>query len=254
MVTNAKPIPKVDFANDPVEKIEEWIGKLKGDNWVVYEPLRQAMAPVKISLPALPQVTEPVLRTVAPASTGLPGFVLADVGDAKAGSVVANGDTVELYGGGSDVWNASDGFTFAHQQVQGDFVAEATVTSMDDLQQYAKSGLMLRKELSHDSNHFLVSSFPDGGIQAAERKAKAAGTNGTGDGSSDMPVTLRLERKGTVVTASYKAAGKPEWVVVCTSDRPDLAGSAYLGLVASSHDTGSFIKVGYRDVRFFVEK
>src|SRR5262249_29621352 len=78
------------------------------------------------------QYSMPVLDLAPAASAGLPpGWSDDDVGGpAEAGSAADNAGTWTVSGGGTDIWNMSDQFNFAHESLAGDGSIVAQVTSL----------------------------------------------------------------------------------------------------------------------------
>ena len=93
---------------------------------------------------------------------GLPsGWTGADVGSpAIAGSTAYAPGTFTVRGAGEDIWQASDQFHFAYQQITGDFDIVARVQSVEQASQYSKAGVMIRASLAANSANAGVFPWP----------------------------------------------------------------------------------------------
>ena len=53
-----------------------------------------------------------------------------DINNPVAGQVTTTGDIIEVIAGGNDTWDASDSFTYVHEQRTGDFDVQVRVRSL----------------------------------------------------------------------------------------------------------------------------
>jgi glucan 1,3-beta-glucosidase len=244
MVTSARPSQRIDLRTATKPEVEAFMRSFASMPLAVHERLRTMLTarnPVLPPLPGLPaRITKaPYTETVAPWSA-------TDIGGSLPGGLRSVVSGLDLYGGGSDIWGERDQFRFLHQPVDGDFELTATVASLDDTDQYAKAGLMLRESLDPAAPHVLLSVFPSGEVQLAQRAIAGGGTQGSPGREARFPdIRLRLVRRGDTVTASTSKDGA-EWTEVGSHKVAWTGG--FVGLVALSHDKDQLTRAAYRDV------
>lgn len=164
--------------------------------------------------------TENVPVSISPLGNLTPN----DVGSpTSAGSTTRNGDAVTITAGGTDIWNASDQFHFAHQQRTGDFDVHVRAESITQADLYTKSGLMARESLAPGSRHVMALVFPsnaarNNNVGGYEFQYRAA-TGGTStalyppapQARVNFPNTwLRLKREGDTFIA-YSSLDGAAW-------------------------------------------
>src|SRR5262245_34425368 len=89
--------------------------------------------------------------SVAMSSTA-PLIFQSKIGGGAEGSITKNGDgSFTVFGGGIDIWDASDAFTFHYLSTSGDFDVKVRVESFEPASRWAKAGLMARESLAPDS-------------------------------------------------------------------------------------------------------
>ena len=109
---------------------------------------------------------------------------------------------------GDDVWGGADQFRFAYRPLTGDGAIVARVSNLDATDAWTKAGVMIRESLNPDSKHaFAILSGGQG--LAFQRRAVATGgwTDHTSGGWGTSPIWLKVERRGSTVTASYSGDG-----------------------------------------------
>jgi len=173
--------------------------------------------------------------TVASSQPAVPApWTTADIGaPAVAGSAQYSNGTFTLDGAGADIWGTSDQFRYVYQQFTGDIDIRAHVVSLENTQQWAKGGLMLRETLAANAAHTSLVVTAANGTLFFQRATTGDVTSGPPAGGAGAPLWVRLERHGTVVTGSSSPDGAT-WTVVSTSTMA--APTMYLGLIVTSHD------------------
>ncbi len=146
------------------------------------------------------------------------GLTLTNINNPTAPVVVTNGDgSFTITAGGGDTWDNSDSFTYAYQEVTGDFDVRVRVKSLvatDPVGQDSQKGsLMARVNLTAGSPNIQINALDlnsgrQGRIESIGRFAQDAGTDdldGTQGGGSDTTpggastypdVWLRIQRQG----------------------------------------------------------
>ncbi|GAA5482207.1 LamG-like jellyroll fold domain-containing protein [Haloferula sargassicola] len=174
-------------------------------------------------------------------------LVAGDIGTpALTGSTSRSGNLVTVHAGGTDIWNASDQFHFAHQTRTGDFDEAVRVESVVQADLYTKTGLMVRDSLSPNARHVMALVFPSN----AERNNNVGGyefqyraTTG-GNAAAIYPpqpqptvsypnTWLRMKREGDTFIA-YSGSDGFTWTEYArvTLDLPD---SVEFGLAVTAH-------------------
>jgi hypothetical protein len=242
MVTSRDPAPKVDFRTASVQEIERYFDSMGSMPLAVHERLRGALTDPNATPEPLPTIEAPI--TSAPEDPLPGGWQALDLGAARRGGQTVQGERIVLFGGGADIWNRADAFRFAHRPAKGDFRLEATVGELLDTASYAKAGLMVRQSLTPDSAHRLLSVFPSGEGQVAERKEIGHETQGVASFRASLPgARLRISRRGDHV--QMEVAEGTNWRKVYEFRQ---AGPVWVGLVASSHDNSQLTRARYENV------
>ncbi|MGB2865027.1 MAG: hypothetical protein WBC05_16995, partial [Sedimentisphaerales bacterium] len=157
--------------------------------------------------------------------------------------------TYTMTGSGIDIWDNSDQFHFAFKEVTGTAKITAKVESVENTQEFAKAGVMIRDSLDADSANIAVFITPENGVRFQYRN--------TADGTTDRqffegitaPQWVRLERtSGGLVRAYYSADGT-------TWERFDLiqvtmSSPMYIGLAVTSHDADLTCEAKFSNVSF----
>ncbi len=162
----------------------------------------------------------------------------------------ASENSVIMNGTGTDIWGTTDQFRFVYKQLTGDGSIVARIDHIDNTDEWAKVGVMIRQNL--DSDSVLV----DGVLTPTSRvcmqwRASRGADMGNPDTSSnsavnsfELPHWVRLTRNGDVFTVQHSADGQT-WLDIV----PDTAGdptsvtvtmpqTVYIGLAVCSHSAG----------------
>ena len=143
--------------------------------------------------------------------------------------------TFSVSGGGADVWGRADALHFAWQPLRGDADVIAHVTSVDYVHAWTKAGIMIRERLTAESPHAFMLVSPGKGVAFQRRVTDAGLSTSTSGGPGTAPSWVKLERRGSVISAFVSADGS-NWTMV-GSDTFAMAADVHVGLAVSSHDT-----------------
>jgi regulation of enolase protein 1 (concanavalin A-like superfamily) len=197
-------------------------------------------------------VTTSAARTVVVTNPlpALPsGWTSGDIGlPAVTGSAGHGAGTFALEGAGTDIGNASDQFRYAYRQFTGDIEIVSRVVSLENTHEWAKAGVMIRATLAADAAKALLALTPGHGTNFFWRPTAGALTQLGPTIPGGAPTWVKLERRGTVVTASQSTDGVT-WTSAGTMTMP--GATMYVGLAVTSHDvaraaTGVFDSVVVR--------
>ena len=158
-----------------------------------------------------------------------------DIGSvAVAGSARHEGGTFTLKGT-LDIWGASDGFHYVYQPLTGDGQSVARVTGVENTNEHAKAGVMIRESLAPDAKHATMVVTPVDGVQFLRRYETGGLTTPTNSriNKGVLPYWVKLVRKGNEFSGKESIDGTT-WTPTGT-DTVNLSSRVYIGLVASSH-------------------
>jgi regulation of enolase protein 1 (concanavalin A-like superfamily) len=172
----------------------------------------------------------------------------SDIGSVwYAGSFAANGGSISLRATGADIWDIADEFRFAYLPLTGDGAIVARVTGLTATDDWTKAGVMIRESLNADSKHaFALLS----GTQGLAFQRRAVGTGSwsehTAGGWGTSPIWLKVERRGSTLTASYSGDGA-SWTPM-GSDTISMASTVYAGVALTSHTSWAYASAEFSNV------
>ena len=182
-------------------------------------------------------------RSADAATGGEPGlpapWASADVGAvALPGSASHSSGTFTVTGSGAGLSGTSDAFHFVYRPMTGDGVVTARVATLAGATSGARAGVMIRETLNARAKHAAVTVGATGGItfHTRARSSKRGTMSWPGDAAS-APYWVRLERRGSTVTASQSADGVA-WSTV-GSDSVPIASTVLVGLAVTSSSDAS---------------
>ncbi|MBN1411170.1 MAG: carbohydrate-binding protein [Spirochaetales bacterium] len=173
-----------------------------------------------------------------PPSGGLPApWANSDVGSVgAAGSCTYSNGVFTVEGSGADIWNSADEFQYVHQQVSGDVTVTARVTSVENTNSWAKSGVMIRETLTNSSTHAYM-AFTAGNGPAFQRRTTTGGSSAHTAGSGSAPIYVRVTRSGNSFTG-YTSTNGTSWTQVGNVSI-SMSTIVYAGLAVTSHSDGT---------------
>src|SRR4051812_21661288 len=91
-----------------------------------------------------------------------------DIGDVAVAGTAVQGDGTFTLTGTLDIWGKGDGCHFAYLPLVGDGAIVARVTAVENTNDHAKGGVMIRESLAADSRHVsMVVTAVDGPSSSA---------------------------------------------------------------------------------------
>src|SRR5574340_892112 len=156
-------------------------------------------------------------------STAQAALVGVDVGTAGVdpllpGSFTDNGGgSYTINGGGHDIWDAADGFYYVYedQMLKGNGELTVHVTDIQNTNDWAKAGVMIRNNLTPGSVHSYMAS------------TRANGSSFQGRTAADTAY-------------GYQSPDGVNWLLAGTETIPmagDAEGKVYAGMAVTSHNT-----------------
>lgn len=245
MVANKNPQTELNFSTAPKSEIEGYFASHAKMPYAIHEDLRKAMSPVKSAVKPLPEFKK---REVAPQEP-FEDWTRQSIGGSLKGGLKRNGESFSLYGGGSDIWGVKDQFEFLSKTITGDFEISVQIEGLEDLGSYCKAGLMIRDTFDDNSPHAMVSVFPNAEVQFPTRTSKGGDTTAGATVTGNFPIWLKLQRKGTNISAFTRKNESETWQSVGTVEAKWMGERVFTGVVALSHDNGDLVEARYSNLQ-----
>jgi len=155
----------------------------------------------------------------------------------------AGTSTKVIVGAGTDIWDVSDQFFYVYMPLNGDGSITARINSVQNTNDWAKAGVMIRDGLDADAPYVGAFYSPSGRIafQVRELPGDITSQMETGAGTVSTPYWVRLTRAGDIITAEMSANGQ-SWESIMSNSLVSLAmfNQVTIGLAVSSHvDAGT---------------
>jgi regulation of enolase protein 1 (concanavalin A-like superfamily) len=175
------------------------------------------------------------------------GWTAANIGSPSvAGSASHSSGTFTVRGAGADIWGTSDQFMFAYRQVTGDVDVIARVATLSGPDRWSKAGVMVRSSLNGNSAHATMLTSVSRGHAFQRRPATGAQSLNTSAGTGTAPVWVKLERRGSAVTA-FRSSNGTSWTMI-DSQTLTLPSTFYVGLAVTSHYPSSVATATFTNV------
>lgn len=135
------------------------------------------------------------------------GWTTTGLGGAQATFTNNGNGTFTIKGTGSDIYGEADFGSFHHRQVTGDFTMTMKVDGVDNSDEWAKVGLMIRASLDSNARMAFHSKAPNNVVKTNLIYRNTAGqfTMNTFEDRAEM--WFRLKRTGGTLTAEVSADG-----------------------------------------------
>jgi VCBS repeat protein/PKD domain-containing protein/FG-GAP repeat protein len=235
----------------PNEYVRAYYKKNAADPWTQFA---QDAFPAVISQPlAGLAVSSHVDGTLAAAAfSGVSAAPAGPWSDASIGMtgglMTTDGTQFTVKGIGADIWGTSDQFEFVYQPCSGDCTITARVTSLQNTNQWAKAGVMLRETLAAGSRQVDVIVSPSKGIAMQYRGATGGTSASAGTATGAAPGWVRLVRRGNVITGFWSTDGA-NYVPVGSLTMP-MNPTIFAGLAVTSHNTTTATNAIFNPVTF----
>lgn len=193
---------------------------------------------------------------VSSATNVVRGFSTANLGTplASGHNFACDANTIELVGGGTDIWGAADQGYWTYRPVSGDFDARVLLESLSlpaatGPATIAKGGLIVRQTADPNSPtlHLFANPLPPGRnlLEAGRRTTVGGNTSswGTNQPNFNAPQWLRLTRTGNAF-AGYRSTNGTDWIIFATTTQT-LPSTLQLGLAVTAHtNSTSLVSTG----------
>ena len=169
--------------------------------------------------------------------------VSQDIGNVAAtGNASEDGGTYTVESSGADIWNTADELRFVYETLRGDGEVVARVVSVENTNNWAKSGVMIRESLSADSKCAMVYQRPDKqvGFQVRAATGGSSARYGSLQGGTSAVKYVRVVRDGNNIRGYYStSSASGPWTQIGTSQSVSMGMEVYVGLAATSHNDGT---------------
>jgi regulation of enolase protein 1 (concanavalin A-like superfamily) len=145
-----------------------------------------------------------------------------------------NGDLF-INGAGSDIWGEADSFHFVYQPFLDGEIG-SNPPSLENTNQFAKIGLMIRESLEPGSPHVILDIKPDNSVEFMTRSTSNGETRFiAGTGPSSHSWVLQLVRRSGLITARICELFTCQTI----GSAPFPSSTAFAGAVITSHDAST---------------
>ncbi len=165
-----------------------------------------------------------------------PPWKNADVGSPSlpgSSTYDAATQTYSVNGAGSDIWGSTDQFQFAYQPLNGDGVIIARVTSQDNSDPWAKSGIMFKQSANAGAPYGLLAVTQANGVHQQD----SFDSDNYGGSYTFPNAWLKLVRTGNTLS-TYVSSDGTNWSFV-HADTVVMSNNAVVGLFVCSHNSSA---------------
>ena len=173
----------------------------------------------------------------APPTTCPATWTCADVGSPiPAGSNYLVNGVWFILGGGSDIWGSADEFHYTAQAMPGDGTITAQISSQQNTDSWAKSGIMLRASTDPGAPYYAIFATGGNGTVVQYRSSAGGSTSQLTGVTSGAPIYVKVTRSAATYTA-YTSTDGTNWTAYpgSTVTIPNLSGSIFGGMADTSH-------------------
>ena len=159
--------------------------------------------------------------------------------------------TYTMVGSGADIWAVNsveaDEFHFAYKMLTGTGSMVAKVESVDNTNNWAKAGVMIRETLDPDSSHAMMVVTPGQGASFQRRPGTGATSLNTDDSEIVAPYWVKIERSISGSFSGSISANGTTWTLVGT-ESIQMDSNVYIGLAVTAHDASAACQAVFTNV------
>jgi len=161
--------------------------------------------------------------------------------------------TFTMTGSGADIWAVNgveaDEFHFAYKMLTGPGSLVAKVQSIDNTNNWAKAGVMIRETLNPDSSHAMMVVTPASGVSFQRRPGTGMTSLDTTTGGITAPYWVKIERDLSGNFTGYQSANGSTWTMQGTEIIP-MVSNVQIGFAITSHDNSLTCQAVFTNVTF----
>ena len=149
--------------------------------------------------------------------------------------------TYTMTGAGADIWTVdgveADEFHYAFKTLTGTGSIVAKVESIDNTNNWAKAGVMIRDTLDPGSAHAMMVVTPAQSV-SFQRRPSTGGTSASDNDSGGItaPYWVKVERDLAGNFSAYSSANGSTWQKLGAAEPIQMSTNVYIGLAVTSHD------------------
>ena len=189
-----------------------------------------------VPAPSVTPTTSPTPSpTPAPTATPLPRWFDADIGSPGiAGSSQTTTLPYTVAGGGNDIWNTADSFHYTYQPMTGNEQIVAEVTTQQNTNSWAKSGVMIRDGLGAGAVYGFQFVTPSSGVNFQNRTTTNGAAGWPNNVAGSAPYWVKLVRVGNTISGFTSPDGVT-WTAT-SSMQVSFTDTPEIGLAVTAHD------------------
>jgi len=152
-----------------------------------------------------------------------------------------------MTGSGADIWDQADEFHFAYKSLNGVGSIVARVMSVENSNDWAKAGVMIRQSLEAGSVHATMVVTPAQGVSFQRRVIANDASADTTTGGIAAPYWVKIERD---ISGNFKASSSTNgttWTNQGT-ENIQMGSNVYIGLAVTSHDAAQTCEAVFTNV------
>jgi len=170
--------------------------------------------------------------------------------------------TYTITASGADIWNQADEFHYAFKQLTGVGSIIAKVESVENTDDWAKAGVMIRETLDAGSKFaavYITSTNPDGTATNGCRFQGRTDTDGSAtsdtslatpeDSAITAPYWVKIERDVSGNFRGYYSSDGASWQTMAWRPAISMDSNVYIGLALTSHDADLTCEAKYSGVQ-----
>jgi hypothetical protein len=156
----------------------------------------------------------------------------ASVGSFAEGPV----GTYTMTASGADIWNQADEFHYAYKTLTGIGSIVARVMSVDQTDNWAKAGVMIRESLEPGSKHAMTVVTPAQGVSFQRRVETDGDSSNTDVTELVAPYWVKIERDIAGNFTGSRSADGSTWEMIGAFENIQMGANVYIGLAVTAHN------------------
>ena len=192
-----------------------------------------------------------VLVCAAGVLTAAENWESKDIGT-SGGKTIMGKDSIVVEAGGLDIWDLADGFRFVYQKMSGNFEVSAKISSLKEVFEWSKAGVMIRESAEPGSKHAMLVATPQHGLAFQYRPEENDMSQHVEAGEFSYPIYLKMKKTGGKFAGSWSSDGK-KWNEAGEIEI-SMGKSVLAGLAVTSHVEGENTEAKFSEVKITVLK